>query len=202
MLDWDWIKKAPSPLCFETIIKEGILMKQTNSFQRWKRRYFKLRGRTLYYAKTAKSIIFDEVDLTDASVAESSTKNVNNSFTLSGCSGFSLLPFTFAVCLAAHDQQIYVSQDNVVGSNLSRPTQKPRTVTVDAKSRYSPILCTNSSIAQAKPKSLSLFLDSRQLNLQDEPSSMATEGFISQKYCFSNMCDNIQKSAVILHPQQ
>ncbi|XP_041127005.1 diacylglycerol kinase delta-like isoform X4 [Polyodon spathula] len=66
----------------KTIIKEGMLMKQTNSFQRWKKRYFKLRGRTLYYAKTAKSIIFDEVDLTDASVAESSTKNVNNSFTI------------------------------------------------------------------------------------------------------------------------
>lgn len=31
-----------------------MLMKQTSSFQRWKRRYFKLRGRTLYYAKTAK----------------------------------------------------------------------------------------------------------------------------------------------------
>uniref|UniRef100_A0A8C5A3A3 Diacylglycerol kinase n=1 Tax=Gadus morhua TaxID=8049 RepID=A0A8C5A3A3_GADMO len=61
---------------------EGQLMKQTTSFQRWKRRYFKLRGRTLYYAQTAKSIIFDEVDLTDASVAESSTKNVNNSFTV------------------------------------------------------------------------------------------------------------------------
>ncbi|KAM8903616.1 diacylglycerol kinase delta isoform 2-T2 [Spinachia spinachia] len=57
-------------------------MKQTNSFQRWKRRYFKLRGRTLYYAQTSKSIIFDEVDLADASVAESSTKNVNNSFTV------------------------------------------------------------------------------------------------------------------------
>uniref|UniRef100_A0A672SRP2 Diacylglycerol kinase n=1 Tax=Sinocyclocheilus grahami TaxID=75366 RepID=A0A672SRP2_SINGR len=64
-----------------TILKEGKLMKQTN-FQRWKRRYFKLRGRTLYYAQTAKSIIFDEVDLTDASVAESSTKNFNNSFTV------------------------------------------------------------------------------------------------------------------------
>ncbi|XP_063061525.1 diacylglycerol kinase delta-like isoform X2 [Engraulis encrasicolus] len=77
-----------SPACMEaldkqqTILKEGKLMKQTNSFQRWKRRYFKLRGRTLYYAQTAKSIIFDEVDLTDASVAESSTKNVNNSFTI------------------------------------------------------------------------------------------------------------------------
>uniref|UniRef100_A0A665UP46 Diacylglycerol kinase n=1 Tax=Echeneis naucrates TaxID=173247 RepID=A0A665UP46_ECHNA len=53
-----------------------------NSFQRWKRRYFKLRGRTLYYAKDCKSLIFDEVDLSDASVAENSTKNINNSFTV------------------------------------------------------------------------------------------------------------------------
>ncbi|KAK3543704.1 hypothetical protein QTP70_027204 [Hemibagrus guttatus] len=64
-----------------TSVKEGLLLKQTSSFQRWKKRYFKLRGRTLYYAKDAKSLIFDEVDLSDASVAESSTKNVNNSFT-------------------------------------------------------------------------------------------------------------------------
>lgn len=35
-------------------VKEGILLKQTSSFQRWKRRYFKLRGRTLYYAKDCK----------------------------------------------------------------------------------------------------------------------------------------------------
>uniref|UniRef100_A0A673BWN7 Diacylglycerol kinase n=1 Tax=Sphaeramia orbicularis TaxID=375764 RepID=A0A673BWN7_9TELE len=61
---------------------EGILLKQTSSFQRWKRRYFKLRGRTLYYAKDCKSLIFDEVDLSDASVAETSTKNINNSFTV------------------------------------------------------------------------------------------------------------------------
>ncbi|XP_036065656.1 diacylglycerol kinase eta [Oryzias melastigma] len=66
----------------KTSIKEGLLLKQTSSFQRWKKRYFKLRGRTLYYAKDAKSLIFDEVDLSDASVAESSTKNVNNSFTV------------------------------------------------------------------------------------------------------------------------
>ncbi|XP_052669841.1 diacylglycerol kinase delta-like isoform X6 [Harpia harpyja] len=63
-------------------VKEGLLLKQTSSFQRWKRRYFKLRGRTLYYAKDAKSLIFDEVDLSDASVAETSTKNINNSFTM------------------------------------------------------------------------------------------------------------------------
>ncbi|XP_019723274.1 diacylglycerol kinase eta isoform X2 [Hippocampus comes] len=66
----------------KTSIKEGLLLKQTSSFQRWKKRYFKLRGRTLYYAKDTKSLIFDEVDLSDASVAESSTKNVNNSFTV------------------------------------------------------------------------------------------------------------------------
>uniref|UniRef100_A0A2I3GWL4 Diacylglycerol kinase n=1 Tax=Nomascus leucogenys TaxID=61853 RepID=A0A2I3GWL4_NOMLE len=64
------------------IIKEGQLLKQTSSFQRWKKRYFKLRGRTLYYAKDSKSLIFDEVDLSDASVAEASTKNANNSFTI------------------------------------------------------------------------------------------------------------------------
>uniref|UniRef100_A0A8K9XIJ6 Diacylglycerol kinase n=1 Tax=Oncorhynchus mykiss TaxID=8022 RepID=A0A8K9XIJ6_ONCMY len=65
-----------------SIVKEGILLKQTSSFQRWKRRFFKLRGRTLYYAKDSKSLIFDEVDLSDASVAETSTKNINNSFTV------------------------------------------------------------------------------------------------------------------------
>ncbi|XP_043913418.1 diacylglycerol kinase eta-like isoform X2 [Protopterus annectens] len=63
-------------------VKEGLLLKQTSSFQRWKRRYFKLRCRTLYYAKDAKSLIFDEVDLSDASVAETSIKNINNSFTV------------------------------------------------------------------------------------------------------------------------
>ncbi|XP_012503680.1 PREDICTED: diacylglycerol kinase eta [Propithecus coquereli] len=68
----------------KTSIKEGQLLKQTSSFQRWKKRYFKLRGRTLYYAKDSKSLIFDEVDLSDASVAEASTKNANNSFTI-GC---------------------------------------------------------------------------------------------------------------------
>ena len=34
--------------------REGYLMKQTSSFQRWRRRYFKLKGRTLYYAKDTK----------------------------------------------------------------------------------------------------------------------------------------------------
>lgn len=41
------------------------------------------------------SIIFDEVDLTDASVAESSTKNVNNSFTVGLRALFSVLLASF-----------------------------------------------------------------------------------------------------------
>ncbi|XP_025833653.1 diacylglycerol kinase eta-like [Agrilus planipennis] len=60
-------------------VKEGYLLKQT-SFQRWKRRYFKLRGRKLYYAKDKKAVIFDEIDLTDLCLAECSIKNVNHSF--------------------------------------------------------------------------------------------------------------------------
>ncbi|XP_010791971.1 diacylglycerol kinase delta-like [Notothenia coriiceps] len=38
----------------KTVLKEGFLQKQSSSFQRCKRRYFKLRGRTLYYAQTPK----------------------------------------------------------------------------------------------------------------------------------------------------
>ncbi|KAG8197143.1 hypothetical protein JTE90_011305 [Oedothorax gibbosus] len=61
-------------------IKEGYLLKQIGSFQRWKRRYFKIKPRKLYFAKDSKSGIFEEVDLTDLSIAECSIKNVNHSF--------------------------------------------------------------------------------------------------------------------------
>ncbi|GCC18346.1 hypothetical protein chiPu_0017899 [Chiloscyllium punctatum] len=71
-----------TPIKCKKSINEGLLLKQTSSFQRWKKRYFKLRGRTLYWAKDSKSLIFDEVDLSNASVAETSTKNINNSFTI------------------------------------------------------------------------------------------------------------------------
>uniref|UniRef100_A0A182VRY2 PH domain-containing protein n=1 Tax=Anopheles minimus TaxID=112268 RepID=A0A182VRY2_9DIPT len=37
-----------------TATKEGYLMKQTWSFQRWRRRYFRLKGHKLYYAKDSK----------------------------------------------------------------------------------------------------------------------------------------------------
>lgn len=65
---------------FMVCVKEGCLLKQTSSFQRWKKRYFRLKPRKLYYAKDTKSVIFEEIDLTELSVAECSTKNANHSF--------------------------------------------------------------------------------------------------------------------------
>nr|XP_049698643.1 diacylglycerol kinase eta isoform X2 [Helicoverpa armigera] len=62
------------------VVKEGYLMKQTRSFQRWQRRYFRLRGRTLYYAKEKESQLWDEYELEDATFAECSINNANNSF--------------------------------------------------------------------------------------------------------------------------
>ena len=67
-LDWVWrvcvtlfpafVSRLMSvcPFCAITQVctREGFLMKQTSSFQRWRRRYFKLKGRTLYYAKDTK----------------------------------------------------------------------------------------------------------------------------------------------------
>ncbi|CAK9292989.1 unnamed protein product [Gordionus sp. m RMFG-2023] len=64
-------------------IKEGYLMKQSSkSFQRWQKRYFRLGNQKLYYAKDEKSSIFDEIDLKHVSVAETSTKNLKNSFSI------------------------------------------------------------------------------------------------------------------------
>ncbi|XP_076435509.1 diacylglycerol kinase delta-like isoform X2 [Babylonia areolata] len=61
-------------------LREGFLMKHASSLQRWKRRYFKLKGRRLYYAKDTKSSLFNDIDLSNLSVAECSTKNINHSF--------------------------------------------------------------------------------------------------------------------------
>lgn len=41
----------------------------------------------LFCFSSHQSLIFDEVDLSDASVAETSTKNINNSFTVSNKTG-------------------------------------------------------------------------------------------------------------------
>ncbi|OXA36784.1 Diacylglycerol kinase eta [Folsomia candida] len=64
----------------KTCEKEGYLMKQTSSFQRWHKRYFKILGKKLLYGKDEKSQIFEEVDLSEVTIAESSSKSCKNSF--------------------------------------------------------------------------------------------------------------------------
>ncbi|XP_034232119.1 diacylglycerol kinase eta isoform X2 [Thrips palmi] len=55
-------------------------MKQTSSFSRWRRRYFKLQGTKLYYAKNNKAVIFDEIDLSDSTVTNLVVRNVAHTF--------------------------------------------------------------------------------------------------------------------------
>ncbi|KRF78932.1 uncharacterized protein Dvir_GJ10956, isoform G [Drosophila virilis] len=62
------------------IIKEGYLLKHAWSFQRWRRRYFRLKRNHLYYAKDSKCDVFDEIDLSELCYFECSIKNVNHSF--------------------------------------------------------------------------------------------------------------------------
>ncbi|XP_037924327.1 diacylglycerol kinase eta-like [Hermetia illucens] len=68
------------------VIKEGFLLKQIWSFQRWSQRFFRLKARKLYYAKDPKCDVFDEIDLSGLSFAECSIKNVNHSFQESSAS--------------------------------------------------------------------------------------------------------------------
>nr|XP_046483245.1 diacylglycerol kinase eta isoform X1 [Neodiprion pinetum]XP_046483246.1 diacylglycerol kinase eta isoform X1 [Neodiprion pinetum] len=60
--------------------KEGFLLKQIWSFQRWRRRYFRLKDQMLYCSKDDEAGIFDEIELTDLTFAECSIKNANHSF--------------------------------------------------------------------------------------------------------------------------
>uniref|UniRef100_A0A914WLB7 PH domain-containing protein n=1 Tax=Plectus sambesii TaxID=2011161 RepID=A0A914WLB7_9BILA len=61
----------------QVFLKEGYLLKQGRSFQRWRRRYFRLKGRKLYYAQDHLALIFNEIDLIDFSVAERHSKSAH-----------------------------------------------------------------------------------------------------------------------------
>ncbi|KAH8329803.1 hypothetical protein KR074_010420 [Drosophila pseudoananassae] len=61
-------------------IKEGFLLKHTWSFQRWRRRYFRLKRNILLHAKDEKCDVLDEIDLSDLCYFECGIKNVNHSF--------------------------------------------------------------------------------------------------------------------------
>lgn len=60
-----------------TVHKIFVYERKLNLLRYYDRQY-------LLFSSCPQSLVFDEVDLSDASVAESSTKNVNNSFTVSG----------------------------------------------------------------------------------------------------------------------
>ncbi|KJE88393.1 diacylglycerol kinase kappa [Capsaspora owczarzaki ATCC 30864] len=65
----------------EKIVKEGYLKKYTTKVQGWKRRYYTLRGSTLFVSQAQSEAVYDRVELiANVSVAESSSKNKGHSF--------------------------------------------------------------------------------------------------------------------------
>lgn len=64
-------------------LKNGYLdMKLANKFHlsKWKRYFFKLRGKKLFYADNPEADLFYEIDLSDVIIAESGNKNKSCSF--------------------------------------------------------------------------------------------------------------------------
>ncbi|XP_024096174.2 diacylglycerol kinase kappa isoform X1 [Pongo abelii] len=70
-MSWSRIKK---------ILKEGPMLKNCNSFKRWKLRYFLVQGQKLYFAHHPAFAHFETIDLSQATVAESSCRNLCHSF--------------------------------------------------------------------------------------------------------------------------
>ena len=60
-------------------------MKLANKFHlsKWKRYFFKLRGKKLFYADNPEADLFYEIDLSDVIIAESGNKNKSCSFEVS-----------------------------------------------------------------------------------------------------------------------
>ncbi|KAF6389888.1 diacylglycerol kinase kappa [Rhinolophus ferrumequinum] len=62
------------------ILKEGPLLKSCNSFQRWKLRYFLVRGQKLCFAHHPAFARFETIDLSQVALAETSCRNLSHSF--------------------------------------------------------------------------------------------------------------------------
>ncbi|XP_046528581.1 diacylglycerol kinase kappa [Equus quagga] len=62
------------------ILKEGPLLKNCNSFKRWKLRYFLVRGQRLCFAHHPAFARFETIDLSQVALAESSCRNLYHSF--------------------------------------------------------------------------------------------------------------------------
>ncbi|KAL2768739.1 diacylglycerol kinase kappa [Daubentonia madagascariensis] len=70
-MSWSRIKK---------ILKEGPLLKNCNSFKRWKLRYFLVRGQKLCFAHHPAFARFETIDLSQVALAETSCRNLCHSF--------------------------------------------------------------------------------------------------------------------------
>ncbi|XP_070641508.1 diacylglycerol kinase kappa [Bos indicus] len=72
---------VPVPLSsIKKILKEGPLLKNCNSFKRWKLRYFLVRGQRLCFAHHPAFARFETIDLSQVALAESSCRNLCHSF--------------------------------------------------------------------------------------------------------------------------
>uniref|UniRef100_A0A8P0T0E9 diacylglycerol kinase (ATP) n=1 Tax=Canis lupus familiaris TaxID=9615 RepID=A0A8P0T0E9_CANLF len=72
-----------TPVLFSSIkkiLKEGPLLKNCNSFKRWKLRYFLVRGQRLCFAHHPAFARFETIDLCQVALAESSCRNLRHSF--------------------------------------------------------------------------------------------------------------------------
>ncbi|XP_019486591.1 PREDICTED: diacylglycerol kinase kappa [Hipposideros armiger] len=73
--------RTPVPLSsIKKILKEGPLLKSCNSFQRWKLRYFLVRGQRLCFAHHPAFARFETIDLSQVALAETSCRNLSHSF--------------------------------------------------------------------------------------------------------------------------
>ncbi|XP_016008754.2 diacylglycerol kinase kappa [Rousettus aegyptiacus] len=73
--------QAPVPLpSIKKILKEGPLLKNCNSFKRWKLRYFLVRGQRLCFAHHPAFARFETIDLSQVALAETSCRNISHSF--------------------------------------------------------------------------------------------------------------------------
>ncbi|XP_004646347.1 diacylglycerol kinase kappa [Octodon degus] len=75
----------PSPRTWsrvKKILKEGPLLKNCNSFKRWKLRYFMVQGQQLYLAHHSSFVHFETIDLSQVTLAETSCRNLCHSFCL------------------------------------------------------------------------------------------------------------------------
>ncbi|XP_055453530.1 diacylglycerol kinase kappa [Psammomys obesus] len=96
-ITWSRIKK---------ILKEGPLLKNCNSFKRWKLRYCLIQGQKLHFAHHPSFAHFETIDLSQVALAESSCRNL--------CHGFCVITPQRKVSLAAPNRKDMEEWINII----------------------------------------------------------------------------------------